>query len=69
MRFLPGVGPKGVVVGRAGQQLVERVFDVGPDVEVVANRTADEREEVGCPLARRHAADEEPVLPVMQSSA
>ena len=43
----PDAGPEAVVVGRAGQQLVQHVFDVGPDVEAVADRAGDEREEVG----------------------
>lgn len=32
-----------VVVGAAGQQLVQHVLDVDPDIQVVAQRTAGQR--------------------------
>ncbi len=32
VRFFPGVGMQRFVIGRAGQQLVEYIFDVGPAV-------------------------------------
>ena len=62
VRRLPDVRPKRGVVGRACEKLVEHVFDVDPDIQVVADRAADERQEVGRSLACRHAADEQPVL-------
>ena len=69
MGRLPDVRPERVVVGRASQQPVEHVLDVGPDVQIVPHGAGHEREEVGRPLTRRDAPGEEPVLPVMLSSA
>ena len=46
MGSAPGVRSKRGVVGLAGKQTIENIFDVGPDIQVVADRTADERKEV-----------------------
>jgi len=56
----PGVGAERGVVGLAGQQTVEDILDVGPNIQVVAHRTADERQEVRGPRAGGYAADEQP---------
>ncbi len=37
-------------VGAARQQLVQHVFDVEPDIQVVAQRTAGQRQEPGVPF-------------------
>ena len=54
----PDVGSEGGVVGLAGEQAIQHVLDVGPHIQIVAHRTADQREEVRSALARRHTADE-----------
>ena len=46
VRLSPRVGTERGVVGLAGQQTSEHVVDVGPDIEVVAQGTADQREEI-----------------------
>jgi hypothetical protein len=51
-----------MVVGRSGQQLVQYVLDVGPHVQVVATRRADDRQEGGRPISGGYAPQEEPVL-------
>ena len=69
MGLPPGIRPQVGVARIAGQQTIEYVLEVGPYVQVVANRAADQRQEVRGTVARRYAADEKPVLPFMLSFA
>ncbi|MFQ5592518.1 MAG: hypothetical protein ACE5HE_15280, partial [Phycisphaerae bacterium] len=55
-----GVGAERGVVGLAGQQPIENVLGVGPDIQIVAHRAADKGKEVGGTVARGYAADEQP---------
>jgi len=65
----PRVGAERGVVGFAGGQTSENVPEVGPDVQVIAQRTAHQGEKVRGPFPGRDTADEQPNLPVMLSSA
>lgn len=47
MGFPPDVRAQRFVIGLTGQESIEHVFDVGPHIEVVADRAGDEREEGG----------------------
>ncbi len=66
------VGPvprqHGLVVRFAGQQAFEDVVDVGSHVDVVAVRTAGQRQEAGDSLSPSDAAREEPVLAALACS-
>src|SRR6056297_1547447 len=53
---------QGCIVRAAPQQLIEDVFHVEPDVKVVAQRTADERQKTCDPFSARHTAREQPIL-------
>ena len=58
----PGVRAERRVVGFAGEQAIEDVLEVGPDVQVIADRTAHQREEVRGAFARRYTAHEQPIF-------
>ena len=65
----PGVRAERGVVRLAGQKAIEHVLDVHPDIQVVAHRTADQRQEVGRAIPGLDTADEQPVFPFMLSFA
>jgi hypothetical protein len=69
MRRCPTVRTQRGVVPVASQHPVQHFLHVDPNVEVVPHGTADQRQQVGDPLARRHAADEQPILAIMPISA
>lgn len=55
MGLPPGVGLQRGVVRIAGQQTIEHVLEVGPDIQIVADRAADERQEVcGTVIGRKN---------------
>ena len=62
MRLFPDVGTQRFVVARAGEETIEHVLDVGPDIQVVANGAAYQGKEVGSALAGGDATYEKPVF-------
>ncbi len=56
-RLSPRVGAEGGVVGFIGKQTIQNVLEVGPHVQIVAQGTADQREEVGGTFTRRPRTD------------
>ncbi len=58
MRRCPIPGKKRFVVGRASEKLVQDVFDVAPDIEVVSQGTADECQEPRRSFAAGNASSE-----------
>jgi len=42
VRLSPGVGTQHGVIGFTGQQTIQHVLEVGPDIQVVADGTADQ---------------------------
>lgn len=55
MHHCPIPWQKRFVVGRAGEKLVQYVFDVSPDTEVVSQGATDERQELRRSLATDNA--------------
>ena len=58
VRLPPRVGAEHGVIGFAGQQTIQNILEVGPDVQVIVDGAADQGEEVRGPFTRRHTADE-----------
>lgn len=66
----PGVGEEiGGVGGRSGGQSGEEIGEVGPRVESVSPRGAADAQEHGGGFQPAVAADMQPILAVMRSSA
>ena len=58
----PTFGGQASVIGRAGQECIQNGFEVGVVIQIVADRTTHQGQEVGGPTSRVDAADKQPVL-------
>lgn len=64
MLLLPAIRAERFPIGATGEDLVENVFQLGMDVEVVSRSRADDGHQVGSALASGNAADMQPVISV-----